>query len=92
MNSSSDSFAFQKVGHGVPFLGTGSNDIHVINMPGPDFFRRSPYHVSEPLVIPHGNFSPPFVQLVDVAQLDAANCRLNFVESKVITNEVVDIF
>jgi len=37
------------------------------------------------------NVSPMLVQVLDVTQLDPTDRRLNFVETKIVTNEVVHV-
>ena len=90
MNSGADAFAFQKFRQRIAPL--GADDIHVINMSGPRSFRRDLHDAFQPVVVARGNISPVLVQLVDVTQLDPADRRLKFVETKIVTNEVVNVF
>src|SRR5438552_5832973 len=89
MNSGCDPFVLQEFRQYVPPL--SPDDVHMINRAGPWPFRRNLHDALQAIVVPRRNVSPMLVQILDVTQLDPTDRRLNFVKTKIVTNEVVHV-
>ena len=90
MNSRSNAFAFQKFRQRVTPV--GRDDVHMINVPRPRAFGRNPHYPFKPIVVARGDVAPVIIQFVDVTQLDPADRGLKFIEPKIVTDEIVDVF
>src|SRR5437588_548954 len=89
MNARADASAFQKLRQRIAPL--GPDDIHVINCASPRSLRRNLHRAFQTTVVTRRNVPAVLVQFVDVAQLDPADRRLNFVETKIVADELMHI-
>src|SRR5438270_312665 len=83
----SDAHPFGKLGQRIPPF--RPEHVDMINVPGPWPLGRQLDDAFQSLVVARGDFPAMIVQCVDVAQSHAAHRRLDFIETKIVTDELV---